>query len=199
MVGLAFSRKNGSSSRWWVNDGPYKKTSQSGVREEGADTHLSHSVFQKMYSKSYTMLGLGLGRESIDRGELYSKNFIPQNNFLRVSEIKMTVLNVPWKERPIRHRRGSVLPSDGETLSCGGKHDSHSSSEVMNGATAARDIFTRCWVFKTNRKYQRQRCWCLYCLLSNLFRSAQTPRSDIHTRLSQWREQNHKLDFIVCL
>lgn len=78
-----------------MNDGPYKKTSQSGVREEGADTHLSHSVFQKMYSKSYTMLGLGLGRESIDRGELYSKNFIPQNNFLRVSEIKMTVLNVP--------------------------------------------------------------------------------------------------------
>lgn len=37
MVGLAFSRRNGSSSRWWENDGRFKKRR---CEREGADTHL---------------------------------------------------------------------------------------------------------------------------------------------------------------
>lgn len=147
---------------------------------EGADTHLFHLVFQKMYCK-YMTLRLGCGWESTDRGALYFPELFPHNAAYSVSGWnKMTLKNVFGKDWAICHRYVFSLLSDWRMpprlresrINIPPNEQSSSHTQMQEFRTYARIIkFPK----QTQAISKAEGLWlCSYDLQQNLFSSVHT-------------------------
>lgn len=167
MVGLTFSRKNGSSSLWWVNDGRYKrkrkKEESKQCEREGGDTHLSHSCKWTVSSTQRWNLVL------VEKA-LIEESFILRtlsHNFLYVSHLnEISFKRIEWSVIATLLCCCCCWMIEWQThaVMCHRKQNTHSTLGVGNRAHLTHkhlrelDIVTHHWVFKNKQgKYQRQR------------------------------------------